>query len=101
VMSFPDTIEEWATPHWFNFTVREIPHMPWLKPSTRKLIDNFEMVVNSRWPTVQDIRASKLSKFVLKALGSWRYYTRFYSAPVELRFAQNWIRLRKPKVESI
>lgn len=101
VMSFPDTIEEWATPHWFNFTVREIPHMPWLKPSTRKLIDNFEMVVNSRWPTVQDIRASKMSKFVLKALGSWRYHARFYSAPVELKFAQNWIRLRKPKVESI
>lgn len=101
VMSFPATLEEWATPKWFNFTVRETPHMPWLKPATKRLIDDFETVVDCRWPTVQDIRASKLSRTILKTLGSWRYAMRVYSAPVELRFAQNWIRMRRPKVESI
>ena len=29
---------------------------------TRKLIDNFEIVVGSRWPTVQDIRAPRWSR---------------------------------------
>jgi anaerobic magnesium-protoporphyrin IX monomethyl ester cyclase len=101
VVTFPSTLEEWATPRWYSFTIRENPSMPWLKPATKRLIDNFETVVDCRWPTIQDIRASKWSRRILKTLGSWRYATRFYHAPAELRFAQNWIRMRRPKVESI
>jgi len=100
-ISFPVTLEEWATPQWYNFTIRVNPSMPWLKPKTRRLIDNFEMVVASRWPTVQDIRASKWSRSLLKTLSSWRYLTGIYAAPGELRLAHDWIRLRRPKVESI
>jgi anaerobic magnesium-protoporphyrin IX monomethyl ester cyclase len=50
---------------------------------------------------VQDIQASKWSRRLLKALSSWRYLTGIYTAPAELRLAQDWIRLRRPKVESI
>ena len=100
-VSFPTTLEEWATPQWYNFSIRVNPSMPWLKPRTRRLIDNFEMVVGSRWPTVQDIQASQWSRRLLKALSSWRYLTGVYTAPAELRLAQDWIRLRRPKVESI
>jgi radical SAM superfamily enzyme YgiQ (UPF0313 family) len=101
LVDFPSTPEEWATPRWYNFTIRVNPSMPWLKPRTRRLIDNFETVVATRWPTVQDIYASRWSRFFLAALGSWRYLTRIYSAPAELRLAQDWIRLRRPKEESI
>ncbi len=101
LVAFPSTLEEWATPRWYNFTIRVNPSMPWLKPETKRLIDNFETVVATRWPTVQDIQASKWSRMFLKTLGSWRYFTRIYNAPAELEWAQNWIRLRRPKVESI
>jgi anaerobic magnesium-protoporphyrin IX monomethyl ester cyclase len=101
LVNFPSTPEEWATPRWHNFTIRVNPSMPWLKPRTRQLIDNFETVVATRWPTVQDIHASRWSRALLAALGSWRYVTRIYSAPAELRMAQDWIRLRRPKEESI
>lgn len=100
-VSFPATLEEWATPQWYDFTIRVNPSMPWLKPKTRRLIDNFEMVVGSRWPTVQDIQAGKWSRRILKVLSSWRYLTGIYAVPAELRLAQDWIRLRQPKVESI
>jgi anaerobic magnesium-protoporphyrin IX monomethyl ester cyclase len=100
-VSFPATLEEWATPQWYNFTIRVNPSMPWLKPRTRRLIDNFEMVVASRWPTVQDIQASQWSRRLLKVLSSWRYLSGIYTAPAELRLAHDWIRLRRPKVESI
>ncbi len=100
-VSFPATLEEWATPQWYNFTIRVNPSMPWLKPRTRRLIDNFEMVVASRWPTVQDIQANQWSRRMLKVLSSWRYLSGIYTAPAELRLAQDWIRLRRPKVESI
>ena len=99
--SFPTTVEEWATPRWYNFTIRVTPSMPWLKPQTKKLIDNFETVVATRWPTVQDIQASKWSRALLQVLSSWRYFMRIYTAPAELEWAQNWIRLRRPKEESI
>lgn len=100
-IDFPLSLEEWATPRWYDFTVRINPSTPWMKTRTRKLIDNFETVVACRWPTVQDIRAPQWSRLLLKTLSSWRYLLRFYAFPVELRMAHQWIQLRKPKVESI
>jgi anaerobic magnesium-protoporphyrin IX monomethyl ester cyclase len=100
-VAFPDTPDEWATKRWMEFTLRIDPNTPWLKRKTKKLIDNFEVVINSRWPTVQDIRAPRWSRTLLKTLSSWRYATRFYAFPKELRLAQDFITLRKPKQESL
>ena len=55
-IEFPTTPEEWATDRWYNFTVRTDPKLPWLPERIRRRIDDFELVINSRWPTVQDIR---------------------------------------------
>jgi len=98
---FPSTPAEWATKKWLDFTLRIDTDAPWLHTKTKKLIDNFELVVASRWPTVQDIRAPKWSRVMLKTLSAWRYTFRFYDFPVELVWAQNFINLRKPKRESL
>jgi len=100
-VSFPTSPEEWATKRWMDFTLRIDPKTPWLKRKTKKLIDNFELVVNARWPTVQDIRAPRWSRALLKTLSSWRYAARIYAFPQELRWAQQFIALRKPKQESL
>jgi hypothetical protein len=100
-VEFPATPEEWATPRWLNFTLRIDPAMPWLRRPTKKLIDNFELVVASRWPTIQDIRLPVWSRRLLQLLSLWRYVARFYSIPFELRWAQRLIQLRKPKAESV
>jgi len=100
-IEFPQTPEEWATPRWLNFTLRIDPATPWLRPVTKRLIDNFELVVSSRWPTVQDIRLPAWSRRLLKALSSWRYALQLYGSPVELKWAQSLIELRKPKMESL
>jgi anaerobic magnesium-protoporphyrin IX monomethyl ester cyclase len=100
-ISFPNTPEEWATKRWMDFTLRIDPKTPWLKRKTKDLIDNFELVVSSRWPTVQDIRAPQWARVLLKALSSWRYLFRVYSWPRELRWAHQFISLRKPKEESL
>jgi anaerobic magnesium-protoporphyrin IX monomethyl ester cyclase len=100
-IAFPTSPEEWATKQWMDFTLRIDPNTPWLKRKTKKLIDNFEIVVSSRWPTVQDIRAPRWSRAILKTLSSWRYALRLYSFPQELRWAHQWINLRKPKQESL
>ncbi len=100
-VQFPDTVEEWATDHWLNFTIRREPATPWLRPSVKKLIDDFELVVASRWPTVQDIRLPSWGRRLLKLLSSWRYALRIYRWPLELEWAQRFVELRKPKVESL
>jgi anaerobic magnesium-protoporphyrin IX monomethyl ester cyclase len=100
-VSFPDSPAEWATNEWMNFTLRIDTHAPWLKRGTKKLIDNFEIVVSSRWPTVQDIRAPRWSRIFLRTLSAWRYALHFYRFPFELLLAQQLIALRKPKRESL
>lgn len=100
-ISFPNTPEEWATKPWMDFTLRIDPNTPWLKRKTKKLIDNFEVVIGARWPTVQDIRAPRWGRALLQILSAWRYAARIYAFPKELRWAHRFIDLRKPKVESL
>lgn len=100
-ISFPDTPGEWASKQWMDFTLRIDTSAPWLKQKTKKLIDNFELVVASRWPTVQDIRAPRWSRKLLQSLSAWRYMMQFYDYPLELQLAHRFIQLRKPKRESL
>jgi anaerobic magnesium-protoporphyrin IX monomethyl ester cyclase len=101
LVEFPTTPEEWATERWLRFSMHVAPEMPWLTSRTKRLIDDFEVVVASRWPTVQDIRMSNWSRRFLKLLSSWRYAARFYAFPVELIWAQRITQIRKPRFESL
>jgi len=98
---FPETPDEWATEHWQRFATQKDPKTPWLRPRTKQLIDNFELVVSSRWPTAQDIRLPKWGRLLLQALSSWRYRLGIYTSPLELKWTQRMIDLRKPKAESL
>ena len=100
-IEFPSTPEEWATERWYNFTVREDPHLRWLPEEIRRRIDDFELVVNSRWPTVQDIHLPGWGRAALRTLSSWRYALGVYGRPVELQWAQRMLALRRPRVESL
>lgn len=98
---FPRTPEEWASERWYNFTIRHDPRLPWLPRQVKNRIDNFELVISSRWPTVQDINLPRWGRAALKTLSSWRYSLGFYDWPFELEFAQHLIALRKPRLESL
>jgi len=100
-IQFPRTPEEWASDRWFKFTIRQDPRLPWLPDHVKRRIDNFELVINSRWPTVQDIHLPAWSRMMLKSLSSWRYALGIYGAPLELQWAQKLVALRKPRWESL
>ena len=100
-IAFPSTPEEWATERWYNFTIRRDPHLAWLPGSVKRRIDNFELVVGSRWPTIQDIHLPRWGRVMLQALSSWRYALGFYHRPVELAWAQRLLALRRPRLESL
>ena len=100
-IQLPSTPDEWATERWQRFATQKDPATPWLKPQTKRLIDNFELVVSSRWPTTQDIRLPAWGRVLLKGLSDWRYRLGFYSVPLELKLAHRVVARRKPKVESL
>jgi hypothetical protein len=100
-IQFPTTPDEWATEKWQRFATQKDPTTPWLRPRTKRLIDNFELVISSHWPTLQDTKLPKMGRVALRALSTWRYYFRVYFWPVELKWAQRVISLRKPKEESL
>ncbi len=100
-VEFPSTPEEWATEKWLNFTTRIEPNVPWLPAQTKLLVDDFELVVSSRWPTMQDFRMPVWGRWLLQSLSSWRYALGVYRSPVELRWAQQVVELRKPRLESL
>jgi len=100
-IQFPRTPEEWATDRWFNFTTRHDPNVAWLPRGIKRLIDDFDLVVNSRWPTIQDIYLPRWGRKLLQGLSSWRYSLRVYRFPYELEWAQRLVSLRKPRLESI
>jgi radical SAM superfamily enzyme YgiQ (UPF0313 family) len=100
-IQFPSTPDEWASERWYNFTIRQDPRLPWLPARVKRRIDNFELVINSRWPTVQDLHLPAWSRVMLQSLSSWRYALGFYDFPFELEWAQKFVALRKPRLESL
>jgi radical SAM superfamily enzyme YgiQ (UPF0313 family) len=100
-VKFPSTPDEWIMPSWYAYLIRTDPQLPWLPPHVRQRIRDFETVMNSRWPTTQDMRLPAWGRTLLQSLSRWRYSLGAYSHPGELRIAQKLVRLRQPRLESL
>jgi tRNA A37 methylthiotransferase MiaB len=94
---FPETLEEWISPEWVAFSQRHSVHMPWLSDPLRQRIQDFQRVLNAYYPTLTDIRLSGLKRGVLRAASAWRYHTRLYSYPLELRALNRWLAYQRPE----
>ncbi|HUI55889.1 MAG TPA: radical SAM protein [Bryobacteraceae bacterium] len=100
-VAFPSTPDEWITDRWYPYLIRTNPQLPWLPEHVKRRIRDFETVMNSRWPTIQDVRMPGWGRALLQSLSSWRYALGAYGSPAELRFAQKLVRLRQPRLESL
>lgn len=95
----PATPEEWTQPRWVNYVCHE--DAPWLTERMRQKVKDFATVLGCRFPTEQDYETPRWRKAVLRGLARWRFRTRRYGNPWELRAMQRWIPLRKPQRESL
>jgi len=50
----PDTLEEWVRPEWVAWMTHEDPHLPWLDRRLKARVEDFELVLKSRFPSVHD-----------------------------------------------
>jgi radical SAM superfamily enzyme YgiQ (UPF0313 family) len=99
---FPEKLEDWLSPQWESFDLRRNPLTPWLTPAMVRRIQNFETVLNARFPTVSDIKLSGLQRRAMQTLGTLRYRTGFFSYPYEIKALQKfWLRYRQPEIEGM
>jgi anaerobic magnesium-protoporphyrin IX monomethyl ester cyclase len=94
---FPDTLEGWVSGDWRQFALRRDPHNPWLNVDTRREIRDFERVLNAYYPTVTDSKLGGARRVALRALSAWRYHSRFYHFPLELRAYHKLIQYQRPE----
>ncbi|MCS7221665.1 MAG: radical SAM protein [Anaerolineae bacterium] len=94
---FPETLEEWISPAWLEFSQRRSIHMPWLKDPLRKEVQDFEWVLNTYYPTATDIGMPHAWRLLLRAVSAWRYHLGFYRFPLELKALHRILPYRRPE----
>ena len=94
---FPDTIDEWISRTWQNFSARRGHSLPWIGDPVRRRVRNFERVINAYHPTITDTGLDGPKRSILKALGALRYHTKFYHLPIELHALQRLFRYQRPE----
>ena len=95
--AFPETLADWISPAWREFSQRRSGVMPWLHDPVRRRIRDFQYVLNAYYPTVTDVTLSRLKRATLRALSAWRYHLRWYAYPIELRAAQRLLPYQRPE----
>jgi len=98
---FPQKLEDWVSPQWENFDLRKNPLTPWLTPHMINKIRDFETVLNSYYPTISDVRLSRIKRNAIKLVSSLRYKTGFYLKPYELKVLQIMWKYRQPEIEGM
>ena len=95
--AFPETLEEWVSPEWLNFSQRRSTTMPWIKQPLQGKLHDFERVLNAYYPTTTHTKLTKGWRTVLRMASAWRYYGRFYRYPFELRALHKLIAYQRPE----
>jgi hypothetical protein len=95
--AFPETLEEWVSPEWLNFSQRRSTTMPWIKQPLQNQLHDFERVLNAYYPTTTYTKLTGGWRTILKMASAWRYYGRIYRYPLELRALHKLIAYQRPE----
>ena len=95
--AFPNSLEEWVSTEWLDFSQRRSGNIPWINSKIRNQIHDFERVVNASYPTSTNRRLTNNQRVFLRVLSAWRYHLRMYRLPVELQLAQKLVSYQRPE----
>jgi radical SAM superfamily enzyme YgiQ (UPF0313 family) len=89
----PDTLEEWIEPEWVDWMTHENPHTPWLEPRLKARVDDFELVLKSRFPSLHDKRTRPWGKALGRIAAHRRWASERYENPTLLRMIRHLARI--------
>jgi anaerobic magnesium-protoporphyrin IX monomethyl ester cyclase len=92
VSGTPDTLEEWIEPEWVAWMTHENPQVPWMTPELRQRVEDFSLVLTSRYPSLHDYRTRSWGKALGRVLAAGRWRTADYADPHLLRTLRRWAR---------
>jgi radical SAM superfamily enzyme YgiQ (UPF0313 family) len=95
--AFPETLEEWVSEEWLEFSQRRSTTMPWMKRTLQEKVHDFERVLNAYYPTTTDASLTGLKRSLLRVVSAWRYQMRFYHYPIELRALHRLVAYQRPE----
>ncbi|MBO0748935.1 MAG: B12-binding domain-containing radical SAM protein [Porphyrobacter sp.] len=81
----PLDLDEWVSPEWVGWMTHENPHLPWLDESLKQRVDDFELVLQSRFPSVNDRSTRPWGKLLGQVLARRRWEDENYARPAMLR----------------
>ena len=96
--AFPETLDEWASPKWIQFSERTTAALPWLALATQRKIGNFQRVLHAAYPTGTDPQLIGARRALLRIAGMWRYKLQFYRNPIELKILNRIFPYNRPEV---
>ncbi|HJP68757.1 MAG TPA: radical SAM protein [Sphingomicrobium sp.] len=83
--STPQSLEEWIEPEWVEWMTHENPRTPWLEPRLKARVENFEIILKSRFPSVHDTRTRAWGKLLGRIAAHRRWAAASYEDPQLLR----------------
>ena len=81
----PDTLEEWIQPQWVQWMTHEDPRVPWMSPALHAKVEDFRLVMESRYPSLHDARTRDWGKALGKILARRRWERGDFENPALLR----------------
>ena len=88
VSGTPTTLEEWVEPEWVAWMTHEDPLVPWLDTRLKAKVTDFELVLKSRFPSVQDKKTADWGKALGRLLARRRWSSGRYAEPNLLRMVR-------------
>jgi radical SAM superfamily enzyme YgiQ (UPF0313 family) len=88
----PPTLEEWTRPEWVAWMTHEDPRVPWLDRRLRMRVEDFRLVLESRFPSVHDRATRRWGKALGRLLARRRWERGDYADPRALRLVRRWAR---------
>ena len=93
VSGTPDTLEEWITPEWVAWMTHENPRVPWLNDRLRARVEDFQLVLRSRFPSMHDRRTQPWGRTLGRVLARRRWERADYAQPRMLRAVRRLARI--------
>jgi radical SAM superfamily enzyme YgiQ (UPF0313 family) len=81
----PASLEEWTEPEWVDWMTHENPRVPWMDGRLRARVQDFELVLRSRFPSVHAHRTRAWGKALGRVLARRRWERGDFEAPRALR----------------
>ena len=92
----PLVLEDWTTPEWIRWMTFEDPNVPWLNQRLKARVEDFELVLKSRFPSIHDRRTRGWGKTVGRVLAKQPWQRGEYSKTKLLRNVMRLARVEPP-----